>query len=135
GHSVPLEGPDDAARRSDFTIAPLEALGAGLAVDHKTPVPAPLHLHPLHHHFAAPAPPLRDEIGLGQCPPHLVARRVEDAFDPDLPFRRHGDRDRFRCASHDPFPLLRSRKVPRWLSLLSSISWYMAIHFVSASSR
>ena len=63
-------------------LEPVHALGRVLD---EPPVASSLHLQPLDHQLVSPPPPLRHELGVGECLPHEVAGSVEDALDPDLP--------------------------------------------------
>ena len=78
--------------RRDLAEAALEAVHSLGRVLDEAPVAAALELQPLDHELVAAAPPLRDQVGLGERAPDAVARGVEDALDPDLAIARGGER-------------------------------------------
>src|SRR6185436_19773145 len=83
-HAVPLERLHHAFGRRHFAIAAFEAMHAVFAVLDEAPMASALHLHALDDEPVPPPPPLRHERGIAERLPDAVARRVEDALDPDL---------------------------------------------------
>src|SRR5688572_15363594 len=137
-HAVPLEGLDDAVLRRHLAEPSLEAVLALGSVLDEAPVSAALQLELLDDELVAAAPPLRQELRVGEGAPHAVARCIEGALDADLTVARLRDRRRvcgFRCCAHDASPLVRSRNFPRRSRRASTISWYIRIQAASASSR
>src|SRR5687767_13991437 len=85
GHALPLEGLHDALVRRHLAVGAAEAGLAPVGVGaHEAPASAGLRLHDVDlRGRAARAPPLRDQLGIGEDAEDALARGVEDALDPD----------------------------------------------------
>ncbi len=121
--------------RRDLPVAALEAVNAVRAVLDESPVAALLDFHSLDDELVAAAPPLRDEIGIGERAPDSIPGRAEDAFRANFTIARSGYPCLTGILAHFDCPFVRSRKASSRSNRASSVAWYRSIHLASSCNR
>src|SRR3954469_6383378 len=126
-HPLALERLDDALGRGHLLVLPAEDHLAG----DETPGSAGPYVHLIHHRAAAP--PLRDQLGVGERCEHAHPGSVEHALDVNFAVARCRQCDLLchRCGS----PFVRSSSSPNRSRRSSTMRRSVPIHASTSSSR
>ena len=121
GHAAPFERLHDPLGRGDLAVGAAEPGLAAVGVPHQeAPPAAALGVHLLDdRRHPARAPPLGDQLRVGEGREHAVPGRIEDPLDAELAVRRFGD---CRFSAHRDPPLSRSSSSSRRSKRRSTIS-------------